>query len=79
MMSCLFTLYDRFEYFMKRLFKKQPLFYRHVVQDEKDPEFMLHPAFLQGIEQLIKYGYCYDILVYARQLPQVLASFFIDM
>ncbi|MDP5089093.1 MAG: amidohydrolase family protein, partial [Saprospiraceae bacterium] len=47
--------------------------FRHVVQDEKDPEFMLHPAFLQGIEQLIKYGYCYDILVYARQLPQVLA------
>ena len=47
--------------------------FRHVVQDEKDPEFMLHPHFLQGIEQLIKYGYCYDILVYARQLPQVLA------
>lgn len=47
--------------------------FRHVVQDEKDPEFMLHPAFLQGIEQLIRYGYCYDILVYARQLPQVLA------
>ena len=47
--------------------------FRHVVQDEKDPEFMLHPSFLQGIEQLIKYGYCYDILVYARQLPQVLA------
>ena len=47
--------------------------FRHVVQDEKDPEFMLHPAFLQGIDQLIKYGYCYDILVYARQLPQVLA------
>lgn len=47
--------------------------FRHVVQDEKDPEFMLHPAFLQGIEQLIKYGYCYDVLVYARQLPQVLA------
>ena len=47
--------------------------FRHVVQDENDPEFMLHPAFLQGIDQLIKYGYCYDILVYARQLPQVLA------
>ena len=47
--------------------------FRHVVQDEKDPEFMLHPTFLQGIGQLIKYGYCYDILVYAHQLPQVLA------
>jgi L-fuconolactonase len=47
--------------------------FRHVVQDEKDPEFMLHPTFLRGIDQLIKYGYCYDILVYAHQLPQVLA------
>ena len=47
--------------------------FRHVVQDEKDPEFILHPAFLQGIEQLIKYGYLYDILVYAMQLPKVLA------
>lgn len=31
MLSCLFTLYDRFEYFMKRLFKQNSLFfYRHV-------------------------------------------------
>ena len=31
MTSCLFNLYDRFEYFMKRLFKKiASFFYRHV-------------------------------------------------
>lgn len=47
--------------------------FRHVVQDEKDPEFMLRPAFLRGMKCLIQQGYCYDILVYARQLPQVLA------
>lgn len=47
--------------------------FRHVVQDEKDPEFMLHPTFLHGINALILSGFTYDILVYARQLPQVLA------
>lgn len=47
--------------------------FRHVVQDEMDPVFMLHPTFLQGMKQLIGHGYCYDILVYAKQLPQVLS------
>lgn len=47
--------------------------FRQVVQDEKDPEYMLRPAFLRGMKCLIQQGYCYDILVYARQLPQVLA------
>ena len=47
--------------------------FRHVVQDESDPSFMVHPAFLHGINALILSGFTYDILVYARQLPQVLA------
>lgn len=47
--------------------------FRHVVQDESDPSFMLHPAFLNGINELILAGFTYDILVYARQLPQVFA------
>lgn len=47
--------------------------FRHVVQDESDPTFMLHPAFINGIQSLIKNGFSYDILVYAKQLPQVLS------
>lgn len=47
--------------------------FRHVVQDENDPSFMLHPAFLNGINALVQSGFTYDILVYARQLPQVLS------
>lgn len=46
--------------------------FRHVVQDESDPYFMLQPAFLNGINAVIQSGFTYDILVYARQLPQVL-------
>lgn len=47
--------------------------FRQVVQDEKDPEYMMRPAFLRGMKCLIQHGYCYDILVYAKQLPQVLS------
>jgi len=47
--------------------------FRHVVQDESDPYFMLQPAFLNGINAVIQSGFTYDILVYARQLPQVLS------
>lgn len=46
--------------------------YRHVLQGEPDG-FMLDPQFLSGIRQLGRQGYTYDILVYARQLPQVSA------
>jgi len=47
--------------------------FRHGVQDEKDPRFMLRPAFLDGIRALLALNFRYDILVYAHQLPQVLA------
>jgi L-fuconolactonase len=43
--------------------------FRHIVQAEADDRFMLRPAFLRGIELLEKFGFTYDILIYARQLP----------
>lgn len=42
--------------------------FRHIVQDETDPHFLLRPAFLNGIEALGQYGYTYDILVRSHQL-----------
>jgi L-fuconolactonase len=45
--------------------------FRHILQAEADG-FMLQPDFLNGISLLQQYNFTYDILVYARQLPQVL-------
>jgi L-fuconolactonase len=42
---------------------------RHVLQDEPD-DFMLGPEFLRGIGKLRARGLTYDILIFARQLPQ---------
>ncbi|SHG74563.1 amidohydrolase family protein [Flagellimonas flava] len=42
---------------------------RHIVQDEQDDYFMLRPDFQRGMGLLSKYGLCYDILVYEKQLP----------
>jgi L-fuconolactonase len=42
---------------------------RHVVQDEPDDNFMLHPDFRRGIARLHEYDLAYDILVFPRQLP----------
>lgn len=42
---------------------------RHVVQDEPDADFMLHPNFLRGIGKLQTFGLTYDLLVYPQQLP----------
>jgi len=41
--------------------------FRHILQAE-EPERMLEPAFLRGIETLQKHGYTYDILIYPRHL-----------
>ena len=43
--------------------------FRHIVQGEKDDRFMLRKDFLAGIAQLQAFGFTYDILIYARQLP----------
>ena len=42
---------------------------RHVLQDEPDG-FMLAPEFLRGVGKLRARGLTYDILIYARQLPE---------
>lgn len=46
--------------------------FRHIVQGEPDPEFMLRAQFLRGIKMLAKHNFTYDILIYSRQLPQVI-------
>ena len=44
---------------------------RHVVQDEPDG-FMLRDDFRRGIAALAEFDLAYDILIYARQLPEAL-------
>lgn len=46
--------------------------WRHIVQGEPDPNFLIRPAFLRGISYLEKYGYTYDILVFPHQLGATL-------
>lgn len=46
--------------------------WRHVVQGEADPNFLLRPNFLRGISLLEKYNHTYDILVFPHQLGSVL-------
>jgi L-fuconolactonase len=42
--------------------------FRHVLQGEKQRDFMLRPAFLNGIGKLHQFNYTYDILIYPDQL-----------
>lgn len=42
--------------------------FRHVLQGEPQRDFMLRPAFLNGISLLKKYGFTYDILIFPDQL-----------
>lgn len=46
--------------------------FRHVVQGEADPNFLLRPQFSRGIGMLSDYDYTYDILVFPHQLGAVL-------
>ena len=46
--------------------------YRHIVQGESDPLFLLRKEFLRGIGELQKRGLIYEILVVPHQLPVVL-------
>ena len=45
---------------------------RHVVQDEPDDGFLARPDFNAGILAIKEFGWVYDLLVYARQLPQAI-------
>ncbi len=42
--------------------------FRHIVQGEPD-DFLLREDFRRGVAKLANFGFTYDILVYARQLP----------
>jgi len=46
--------------------------FRHVVQGEPDPNFLLRKPFLNGIKRLEQYGYTYDILIFPHQLGATL-------
>jgi L-fuconolactonase len=48
-------------------FKKMKGF-RHVLQGEKQRDYMLRPNFKRGIGKLKEYGYTYDILIHTDQL-----------
>jgi L-fuconolactonase len=56
---------ERLSYFKQ--FKKLKGF-RHVLQGEKQRDFMLRPAFKRGIDKLKKHGFTYDILIFPDQL-----------
>lgn len=45
---------------------------RHVVQDEADDGFILGDDFNRGVSQLKDYDLVYDILIYAKHLPNTL-------
>lgn len=42
--------------------------FRHVLQGEKQRDYMLRPAFKRGIAMLRNFGFTYDILVFPDQL-----------
>lgn len=42
--------------------------FRHIVQAESDPHFLSRPAFRNGVSQLQRFGFTYDILIYPHQL-----------
>ncbi|HUD27253.1 MAG TPA: amidohydrolase family protein [Novosphingobium sp.] len=45
--------------------------FRHVVQDEADPRFLLDPAFQRGVRKVLSAGFAYDLLIKAPQLEHV--------
>ncbi|MEO6911947.1 MAG: amidohydrolase family protein, partial [Edaphobacter sp.] len=45
---------------------------RHVIQGEKDENYILREDFNSGIRTLLGSGLVYDILIYERQLPQAI-------
>jgi len=46
--------------------------FRHVVQDEPDPNFIIGESFKKGIKLLQEYGFTYDILIFPTQLEATL-------
>jgi L-fuconolactonase len=56
---------ENLEYYKE--FKKSKGF-RHVLQGERQRDFMLRPNFKRGIGKLREFGYTYDILIFPDQL-----------
>ncbi|MFD1770713.1 amidohydrolase family protein [Sphingobacterium suaedae] len=55
-------------------FKRFPIIkgFRHVVEAEDDPDFLIRPSFQQGLRQLTKFGYTYDLLIRPRHYESTL-------
>jgi len=51
--------------------------FRHIIQDERDDNFMLRSDFNAGIRLLKRYSLKYDLLIFERHLPQSIQ--FVDM
>jgi len=51
--------------------------FRHIIQDERDDNFMLRSDFNAGIRLLKRYSLNYDLLIFERHLPQSIQ--FVDM
>ena len=53
---------------------------RHVIHDEADDDFMLRPAFVNGIEMLVDYNLTYDLLLFPKHMERAieLVSMFPD-
>lgn len=47
--------------------------FRHVIHDEPDSRFMLRPRFMNGIKELAKFNFTYDILIFWGHLEATLA------
>lgn len=60
---------ERLEYFSQFPLVKG---FRHIVQAEKEDDFILSDAFVRGIGHLAKYQFTYDILIYPRHIKNAL-------
>ena len=60
---------ERLEYYSQ--FKALKGF-RHIVQAEKEDDFLLKKYFCNGISLLKKYGFTYDILIYPKHLKHAI-------
>lgn len=45
--------------------------FRHILQAES-PGFMLQPNFIEGVKALRQFDFTYDILIYYKQLPELI-------
>ncbi|MNH90964.1 Amidohydrolase [compost metagenome] len=46
--------------------------FRHIVEGEVDPDFLIRPAVLNGLKALADYGYTYDLLIRPRHYAATL-------